>query len=77
MGLVEFDRIEAELKAIQQKVNMVVNQAAQHYENVEGALWTSLARKPFVTPVTALIFAAWSVVCVAFGAWVHLRTRRI
>ena len=29
---------------------MVVNQAAQHYENVEGAVLTSLERKPFSHP---------------------------
>ena len=48
---------------------MVVNQAAQHYENVEGIV-DDYGKKAIVTPVTALIFAAWSVVCVAFGAWV-------
>ena len=64
-----FGRIDSELESIRQKVDMVTNQAAQHYENVEGIV-DDYGKKAIVTPVTALIFAAWSVVCVAFGAWV-------
>ena len=48
---------------------MVANQAAQHYENVEGIV-DDYGKKAILTPVTALIFAAWSVVCVGIGAWV-------
>ena len=64
-----FGRIDSELKDIHQKVEMLANQASQHYENVEGIV-DDYGKKAIVTPVTALIFAAWSVVCVAFGAWV-------
>ena len=64
-----FGRIDHELEDIRQKVEMVTNQAAQHYENIEGIV-DDYGKKAILTPVTALIFAAWSVVCVGIGAWV-------
>ena len=66
MGLTE---IEFQLQAIHQKVDIVTHQAAQHYEKVEGAV-DEFGKKAILTPVTALIFAVWSVVCVVIGGWV-------
>ena len=66
MGLAE---IEVEVKAIREKGNMVAQQYAQHLENVENMV-DEIGEKVILTPITTLIFAAWSVVCVGIGAWV-------
>ena len=67
MGLAE---IEVELKAIRQKGNMVAQPGRPAPMRTSRGLLTRYGKKAIVTPVTALIFAAWSVVCVGIGAWV-------
>ena len=47
-----FGRIDSELEDIRQKVEMVTNQAAQHYENIEGIV-DDYGKKAIVTPVTS------------------------
>ena len=65
----QFDLLEQRAKAAETAAKSAAKDALEHYEKVED-LVDDYGKKAILTPVTALIFAAWSVVCVVIGAWV-------
>ena len=68
MGLAE---IEVEqVKAIREKGNMVAQPVRPAPMRTSRGYVDEIREKGILTPITTLIFAAWSVVCVGIGAWV-------